>query len=78
MSAYRLLLAFPLLAVAGSPLAAEPRPEGTLESGGARAEVLRAVGPLDERYFMYFEDVDYCRRARRAGWSSRPTPGPSS
>jgi N-acetylglucosaminyl-diphospho-decaprenol L-rhamnosyltransferase len=33
-----------------------------------RAEAARAVGPLDEAYFMYFEDVDYCRRLREAGW----------
>jgi len=33
-----------------------------------RAEVLRVAGPLDDGFFMYFEDVDYCRRARRAGW----------
>ncbi len=26
-----------------------------------------AIGPMDE-FFMYFEDVDYCRRASRAGW----------
>jgi N-acetylglucosaminyl-diphospho-decaprenol L-rhamnosyltransferase len=26
------------------------------------------VGPLDEGYFMYVEEVDWCRRARRLGW----------
>jgi GT2 family glycosyltransferase len=25
------------------------------------------VGMFDERYFMYFEDLDYCRRVREAG-----------
>jgi GT2 family glycosyltransferase len=25
------------------------------------------IGPLDERYFWTFEDVDYCQRAKRAG-----------
>ncbi len=25
------------------------------------------VGLLDERYFMYFEDLDYCRRAQKVG-----------
>lgn len=34
-----------------------------------RAEVFRQVGLLDEGFFMYFEDVDYCRRARWAGWA---------
>ncbi len=33
-----------------------------------RQEVIRQVGLLDDGYFMYFEDVDYCRRARQAGW----------
>jgi N-acetylglucosaminyl-diphospho-decaprenol L-rhamnosyltransferase len=33
-----------------------------------RRETLRDVGPLDERFFMYFEDADLCRRARGAGW----------
>ncbi len=28
---------------------------------------LQEVGLLDERYFMYFEDVDYCRRVWRKG-----------
>ncbi len=23
---------------------------------------------MDERFFMYFEDADLCRRAREAGW----------
>jgi GT2 family glycosyltransferase len=30
-------------------------------------EARRAVGAWDERYFMYYEDVDYSVRARRAG-----------
>jgi GT2 family glycosyltransferase len=32
-----------------------------------RRSVLEKVGMLDERYFMYYEEVDLCRRARRAG-----------
>jgi GT2 family glycosyltransferase len=27
------------------------------------------VGLLDDRYFMYFEETDFCLRARRAGWT---------
>ena len=34
-----------------------------------RRRVLEGIGPLDERFFMYFEDADLCRRAREAGWS---------
>jgi GT2 family glycosyltransferase len=33
-----------------------------------RRETLRDVGPLDGRFFMYFEDADFCRRARASGW----------
>ncbi len=39
-----------------------------------RVEALRAVGPLDEAYFMYFEDVDYCKRLEVAGWDVLATP----
>jgi GT2 family glycosyltransferase len=33
-----------------------------------RRAVVEQIGLLDEGFFMYFEDVDYCRRARAAGW----------
>lgn len=33
-----------------------------------RREIIEQVGLMDEGYFMYFDDVDYCRRARSAGW----------
>lgn len=33
-----------------------------------RKEVITDVGVLDEGYFLYFDDVDYCRSARVAGW----------
>ena len=26
------------------------------------------IGPMDEGFFLYFEDAEYCLRARRAGW----------
>src|SRR5438552_13937249 len=32
------------------------------------AEALRTVGLFDEAYFAYHEDVDWCLRARKAGW----------
>ncbi len=34
----------------------------------ARREAVEQVGGLDERIFMYFEDNDWCRRMRLAGW----------
>jgi N-acetylglucosaminyl-diphospho-decaprenol L-rhamnosyltransferase len=33
-----------------------------------RREVLQSIGPLDEGYFLYYEEVDFCLRAARAGW----------
>lgn len=33
-----------------------------------RREALDRVGGWDERYFMFMEDVDLCRRLRAAGW----------
>ena len=33
-----------------------------------RREVFDQIGFLDEEFFMYFEDVDFCRRARAVGW----------
>ncbi|HKH11926.1 MAG TPA: glycosyltransferase family 2 protein [Rubrobacter sp.] len=33
-----------------------------------RREALEGISPLDERFFLYFEDADLCRRAREAGW----------
>lgn len=34
-----------------------------------RKNVIEQVGLLDEEFFMYFEDIDYCRRARAKGWA---------
>jgi GT2 family glycosyltransferase len=31
-------------------------------------KVIKKIGLFDERYFIYFEDLDFCRRARRAGF----------
>jgi N-acetylglucosaminyl-diphospho-decaprenol L-rhamnosyltransferase len=33
-----------------------------------RAEVIDQVGLLDEQYFMYAEDLDFCYRAKQRGW----------
>lgn len=33
-----------------------------------RREVLEKLGGLDERYFFWFEEVDYCREAKKAGF----------
>ncbi len=33
-----------------------------------RREVIEKIGGLDERYFVWFEEVDYCRQVKQAGW----------
>lgn len=33
-----------------------------------RGDMVRALGPMDEGYFLYFEDEEYALRAHRAGW----------
>lgn len=33
-----------------------------------RSSVYMQLGGLDEQFFMYYEDVDWCRRIKNAGW----------
>jgi GT2 family glycosyltransferase len=33
-----------------------------------RQETFEEIGLFDERFFMYCEDVDWCKRAKDAGW----------
>lgn len=40
----------------------------------ARHEAIGRVGPMDERFFLYFEDVDWCFRMWRAGFEVVYTP----
>ncbi|HTS20169.1 MAG TPA: glycosyltransferase family 2 protein [Casimicrobiaceae bacterium] len=40
-----------------------------------RARVPREIGLFDERFFLVYEDSDWCFRARRAGWSCMMVPG---
>jgi N-acetylglucosaminyl-diphospho-decaprenol L-rhamnosyltransferase len=34
----------------------------------ARRQVYEQIGGFDERFFMYSEELDWCYRAKRAGW----------
>lgn len=40
-----------------------------------RASTVRSIGPLDERFFLLFEETDWCFRAKRAGFRSLFVPG---
>jgi N-acetylglucosaminyl-diphospho-decaprenol L-rhamnosyltransferase len=40
----------------------------------ARREAIEQVGPLDEGFFMYSEEIDWCRRFRLRGWDVRHLP----
>ena len=40
----------------------------------ARRDALAAVGGFDERYFLYWEDADLCRRLRAKGYEVRHVP----
>jgi GT2 family glycosyltransferase len=39
-----------------------------------RREPIGRFAPLDERFFMYFEETDLCYRSRLAGWENWYTP----
>jgi N-acetylglucosaminyl-diphospho-decaprenol L-rhamnosyltransferase len=39
-----------------------------------RREVFDAIGLFDDQYFMYFEEVDFCMRAKRGGWGVSVVP----
>jgi GT2 family glycosyltransferase len=39
-----------------------------------RGKTLREVGPLDERFFLYSEEADWCYRCRSRGWSVHHLP----
>ena len=40
----------------------------------ARAEVVEQIGALDDRFFLYSEETDWCYRCRQAGWDVRHLP----
>jgi len=39
-----------------------------------RRETIDQVGPMDEGFFMYAEETDWCYRFQKAGWSNVYTP----
>ncbi len=58
----------------------DPDEEGRVDAvNGAfmlvRREALNAVGPMDEEYWLYMEDLDWCYRFWQAGWPVVYWPG---
>lgn len=54
----------------------EPRPVDWI-SGCAilvRQEVIERLGMLDERFFIYYEETEWCLRASRGGWQIMHVP----
>ena len=47
-----------------------PAPVGELRGACLliRREAWEQVGPLDEQFFLFYEEVDWCCRAAQAGW----------
>jgi hypothetical protein len=39
-----------------------------------RREAIESAGFMDERFFMYSEETDFCRRIKSAGWEVRHLP----
>jgi GT2 family glycosyltransferase len=59
--------------------ALDPERPHAIDSGSGAFLMLRrrafaAAGGLDERYFLYGEDLDLCRTVRGAGWAVAYTP----
>ena len=42
-----------------------------------RREAFAAVGGMDERFFLYWEDADLCRRLKETGWATYYNPAMS-
>jgi GT2 family glycosyltransferase len=43
-----------------------------------RRHAFEAVGGMDEGFFLYWEDADFCRRLKTAGWRTMYVPGVSA
>ena len=58
------------------PIRGEPHPTDWVNGASmiVRREVFETVGLMDDGYFLYFEETDFCRRAKRAGWPVWHTP----
>lgn len=57
--------------VVARQMSALPQPVDWLSGASMiiRRAVLQSIGGLDENYFLYFEETDFCFRAKKAGFS---------
>ena len=57
--------------VTAMPPADQPHPAGWITGASmmVRRQVFEEIGLFDENYFLYFEEVDFCLRARRKGFT---------
>lgn len=72
----KLCFSFPGKGVLASDRPAQER-ETDYASGAAlfvRADVVGQVGSFDERFFLVWEEADWCYRARQHGWQSMVVP----
>ena len=33
-----------------------------------RSEIVKDIGLMDETFFLYFEETDFCLQAKKKGW----------
>jgi GT2 family glycosyltransferase len=57
------------------PSAAGPVPNAIGAAMLVRRGAITAVGPMDERIFLYGEDLDWCYRMWQHGWEVHVVPG---
>ena len=76
---------FPLRNMPTIDMTKEPIPQNSIDvdavSGSffaVRKSVYRELGGMDEDYFLHFEDLDFCRRIRGAGYKVVFTPDVSA
>ena len=72
-SALRLGIVSKLLAnsIVAPPVSSIPHQTDWVAGASAivRREVFQTVGFMDEEYFLYYEEVDFCLQAKKLGWS---------
>ena len=68
---------FGILNLAGQPLPDHTVPMEAISGAFmfVRRMAIEQVGPMDDRYFLHCEDLDWCMRFRMAGWQILFVPG---